>query len=303
MRTSRMVAVMVATILAAAAAVLAAVHLDREAAGRDVPEPPQPSPVTMGEPRRITIATTPVPRLITSSASPVDRLDTLDHMRIRWLTGAIAAALLATVPVAAEAEPSPTATGGHFVRCEFIPTPENPAAKPVRPPSPFALARGTVRVTLQTNHGRIELELNRDNAPCAVHNLVHLSRSRFYDRTQCWRLTNYDRLGVLQCGDIIRAEVGGPGYRFADELTGTETYPRGTVAMGNLGPDTNGSQFFMVWGNAFIQPAYTILGRVTRGLDVLDRIAAGGIIPVTNENDGMPRLPVHIRKAKAPAGH
>jgi peptidyl-prolyl cis-trans isomerase B (cyclophilin B) len=229
----------------------------------------------------------------------VDPGDTFRFMRTRWaVVTATAAALLATaLPGVAQAEPA-SATGLPLVRCDYIPTPENPAAKPVRPPFPLALNRGTVRVTLQTNHGKIELELNRANAPCAVHNLVHLSLSRFYDKTQCWRLTNYPRLGVLQCGDIVKAEVGGPGYRFADELTGTETYPRGTVAMGNLGPNTNGSQFFMVYGNAFIRPDYTVLGRVTKGIEVLDRIAAGGIIPVENENDGLPKLPVHINKAK-----
>lgn len=201
-----------------------------------------------------------------------------------------------TLPLgtAAQAEP---ATGNHKVRCEFIPTPDNPAAKPVRPPRPKASNRGTVEATLITNHGRIRLELDRTNAPCAVHNFVHLSRHRFYNQTQCWRLTNSPRLGVLQCGDIVAAEIGGPGYRFADELTGNETYPRGTLAMGNLGPDTNGSQFFMVHGNAFIRPNYTILGRVTEGLDVLDKIVAGGIIPGPGgPNDGLPATPVHIHR-------
>ena len=220
-------------------------------------------------------------------------------MRTRWSVFAVVAAvstLLAGFPVA-QAEPAAPA-GLPFVWCEFIPTPENPAAKPVHRPVPIAFNRGTVQVTLHTNHGAVVMLLDRTNAPCAVHNLVHLARSRFYNDTRCWRLTNYDRLGVLQCGDIFAAEIGGPGYRFADELTGAETYPRGTVAMGNQGPDTNGSQFFMVYGNAFIRPNYTILGRVTRGIEVLDKIAAGGIIPVTNENDGMPKLPVHIKRSQ-----
>jgi peptidyl-prolyl cis-trans isomerase B (cyclophilin B) len=215
---------------------------------------------------------------------------------MRWSVVAVAAALLAGTPVAAQAEPA-AATGLPFVRCEFIPTPENPAAKPVHRPLPFAFNRGNVRVTLHTNHGPVVMLLDRTNAPCAVHNLVHLAQSRFYNDTQCWRLTNYERLGVLQCGDIFAAEIGGPGYRFADELTGTETYPRGTVAMGNQGPDTNGSQFFLVHGNAFIKPNYTVLGRVTSGMEVLDAIVAGGIIPGPNgEHDGLPRLPVKIQR-------
>ncbi|MBM7790855.1 peptidylprolyl isomerase [Tenggerimyces flavus] len=198
------------------------------------------------------------------------------------------------VAMADTAEPS---SGGALVRCEYIPTPDKPAAKPVRPPFPWTLARGTVTVTLHTNHGKVVMELDRAGAPCAVHNLAHLAWSRFYHDTQCWRLTDYERLGVLQCGDIFAAEIGGPGYRFADELTGAETYPRGTVAMGNQGPDTNGSQFFLVHSQALIPPAYTVLGRVTHGMDVLDKIAAGGIIPGANEHDGEPRLPVHINRA------
>jgi peptidyl-prolyl cis-trans isomerase B (cyclophilin B) len=214
---------------------------------------------------------------------------------MRWSLVAIAAALLAGIPVTAQAEPA-AATGLPFVRCEFIPTPENPAAKPVHRPVPIAFNRGTVQVTMHTNHGTVVMRLNRTNAPCAVHNLVHLARSRFYNNTQCWRLTDSPRLGVLQCGDIFAAEIGGPGYRFADELKGTETYPRGTVAMGNQGPNTNGSQFFLVHGNAFIKPNYTVLGTVTSGMEVLDAIVAGGIIPVGSEHDGLPRLPVHIQR-------
>jgi len=182
------------------------------------------------------------------------------------------------------------------VTCAYLPTPENPAARPVRLPAPKARTRGHVEVTLVTNHGDITLRLHRANAPCAVHSVVHLVEQTFYDRSRCWRLTAYARLGVLQCGDIWEAEVGGPGYRFADELTGAETYPRGTVAMGNVGPDTNGSQFFIVQSVAQIKPDYTVLGTVVDGMDVVDRIAAGGIRPEGSQ-DGQPRLPVEIREA------
>ncbi|MFC6933380.1 peptidylprolyl isomerase [Actinomadura yumaensis] len=185
------------------------------------------------------------------------------------------------------------------MRCTFTPTPDNPAAKPVRPPRSKARARGTVDVVLETNFGDIRIEMDRRNAPCAVHNFTSLARQDFYDRTRCWRLTNSERLGVLQCGDIWAAEKGGPGYRFDDELTGKETYPRGTVAMGNWGPDTNGSQFFLVHSHANIPPAYTVLGKVTRGLRVLDRIVKVGIIPGENgPGDGEPAKPVRIHRVK-----
>ncbi|WHT17622.1 peptidylprolyl isomerase [Crossiella sp. CA-258035] len=219
-------------------------------------------------------------------------------MRKRWSVGVVVAAMLAALPVGA-AQAAPETVSGGSVRCTFTPTPEDPAAKPVRPPRSKAKARGTVTVTISTNHGKIVMELDRANAPCAVHNFLSLTRQRFYNKTQCWRLTNSTRLGVLQCGDIWAAEKGGPGYKFDDEVTGKETYPRGTVAMGNFGPNTNGSQFFIVHSFANIKPAYTVLGKVTRGMAVLDKIVAGGIIPGPgNPLDGLPKLPVHIQRVR-----
>ncbi|WP_026360863.1 peptidylprolyl isomerase [Amycolatopsis nigrescens] len=212
-------------------------------------------------------------------------------MRTRWLAAVAAVVLFASLP-AGVAQAADRPSGGGKVRCEFTPTPENPAARPVRPPKPSASTRGTVDATLWTNYGRVVVELDRGNAPCAVHNLVHLARKDFYDRTQCFRLTNSARLGVLQCGDIYSVEKGGPGYKFADEVTGEETYPRGTVAMGNQGPGTNGSQFFVVHSHANISPVYSVLGHVKHGMRVLDRIVAAGI--ENGAEDGLPAEPVKI---------
>lgn len=203
----------------------------------------------------------------------------------------VVAAAVAVLGLATPAQAEPTGHGG-AKQCEFIPTPDKPAAKPVRPPSPAAATRGTATVYLRTNYGPVVIELDRSNASCAVHNFTHLVRSLFYNHTQCFRLTNSTRLGVLQCGDIYRVEEGGPGYRFADEVTGTETYPRGTVAMGNQGPDTNGSEFFIVHSHANIAPAYSVLGHVTYGMDTLDRIVAAGI--ADGAADGPPKSPVWI---------
>lgn len=146
----------------------------------------------------------------------------------------------------------------------------------------------------RTNYGPFVVRMDRANAPCGVHNFVHLTRSRFYDHTQCFRLTNSTRLGVLQCGDIYRQEEGGPGYKFPDEVTGTETYPRGTVAMGNQGPGTNGSEFFVAHSFANISPNYTVLGRVVFGMSTFDRIVAAGI--ADPDLDGPPTHPVRIYK-------
>ena len=183
-----------------------------------------------------------------------------------------------------------------WVRCEFTPTPENPAARPVRIPREKAEAHGDVNVWFLTNYGSFVVRMNRDNAPCGVHNFVHLVHSKFYDDTQCFRLTNSARLGVLQCGDLIRQEEGGPGYKFPDEVTGAETYPRGTVAYGNQGPGTNGSEFFVVHSHANIAPNYTIMGHVVRGMDTFDRIVAAGI--ADPDQDGPPTHPVRILRVK-----
>jgi peptidyl-prolyl cis-trans isomerase B (cyclophilin B) len=215
---------------------------------------------------------------------------------MRSITALMAITMLsATLTTSTTAVASP----GHakpWVRCEFTPTPENPAAKPVRIPRSKARAHGDVNVTFWTNYGVFTVRMNRDNAPCGVHNFVHLTRSRFYDDTQCFRLTNTARLGVLQCGDIYRQEEGGPGYKFPDEVTGRETYPRGTVAYGNQGPGTNGSEFFVVHSHANIAPNYTILGRVIRGMDTFDRIVAAGI--ADPDGDGPPKHPVRIFLAR-----
>ncbi|RZQ62788.1 peptidylprolyl isomerase [Amycolatopsis suaedae] len=208
---------------------------------------------------------------------------------------AVAVSVLAVAgfaPAVASAAPAPAPP---TVRCEFIPTPDLPAAKPVKPPRPTAPTRGTALSVLLTNYGPVAVQLDRSVAPCAAHNFAHLVRSRFYNHTQCFRLTNSARLGVLQCGDIYEVEKGGPGYRFADEVTGKETYPRGTVAMGNQGPGTNGSQFFVVHSHANIPPNYSIFGKVVLGMDTLDRIVAAGI--ADGKEDGLPKHPVRIHHA------
>ena len=197
----------------------------------------------------------------------------------------------------AQADAADEGDGLAAVQCEFTPTPENPAAKPVSVPSASARAHGTVDIGFWTNYGWFVVRMDRANAPCGVHNFVHLARNWFYNDTQCFRLTNSARLGVLQCGDIYRQEEGGPGYKFPDEVTGKETYPRGTVAMGNQGPGTNGSEFFIVHSHANIAPNYTVLGQVIVGMDTLDRIVAAGI--QDPDLDGPPKSPVRIHLVAA----
>jgi peptidyl-prolyl cis-trans isomerase B (cyclophilin B) len=215
-------------------------------------------------------------------------------------------------PGAATAAAPPRSTHGP---CGYTSTPDEPAARPVPlPPDPRRTPdRGTVVVVLKTNHGAIPLTLRRSAAPCTVQSFLHLVRHGFYDRTPCHRLTAYPTLKVLQCGDPTGTGEGGPGYRYKDELptdlkpapndpTGVRRiYPRGILAMANAGPDTNGSQFFLVYADSVLRPNYTVFGATDEvGLATLDRIAAGGVLP-TPENpapvDGAPALPTRIRRA------
>ncbi len=125
--------------------------------------------------------------------------------------------------------------------------------------------------TLHTNHGDIELSFLADRSPNTVNNFVFLAREGFYDSVIFHRVVPGF---VIQGGDPTGTGRGGPGYRFADELDGPGAYRRGTLAMANAGPNTNGSQFFICLEDVGLPHAYTIFGMVTSGMDAVDAIAA-----------------------------
>ena len=137
-------------------------------------------------------------------------------------------------------------------------------------------------LTIKTNRGDIKATFRTDAAPCTVSSFASLAEQGYYDDTKCHRLVPGF---VLQCGDPSATGMGGPGYSFADELSGEETYPVGTLAMANSGPDTNGSQFFIVLGEGGLTPDYTVFGTVdAAGLKVAQDIekdgnAADGVAP------------------------
>ncbi len=157
-------------------------------------------------------------------------------------------------------------------------------ARPVDPPSEDDVSReGVASFTMKMSGGDVVMKLDRSKAPCAVHSFENLVAQGFFDNTKCHRLVERG-IFVLQCGDPTGTGTGGPGYSFADELdslpdkSGTVIYPRGTVAMANAGPDTNGSQFFIVWNDSPLAPAYTIMGTVEEeSMQVIDNIASQGI--------------------------
>ena len=124
--------------------------------------------------------------------------------------------------------------------------------------------------TVKTNHGDITIELLPERSPQTVNNFVFLARDGFYDGVIFHRVI---KGFMIQGGDPTGTGMGGPGYKFRDELEGDGAYTRGTVAMANSGPNTNGSQFFIMHKDVGLPHSYTIFGKVTDGIDVVDAIA------------------------------
>lgn len=147
---------------------------------------------------------------------------------------------------------------------------------------------------LHTTQGLIVIKALTAQAPCTTFSFRFLAQRHYFDWTHCHRLT-LQGIFVLQCGDPTGTGSGGPGYSFNDEnLTGA-TYPAGTVAMANAGPNTNGSQFFFVWKDTSLPPLYTPFATVIRGMNVLARIAAAGDDSQNGPGDGYPHLFVGFR--------
>ncbi len=158
--------------------------------------------------------------------------------------------------------------------------------------------------TLDTNCGKVTVSLDAAKAPHTVNSFAFLAGEQYFDHTKCHRLTT-GGIFVLQCGDPTASATapggtGGPGYKFADEnLTGA-TYPAGTLAMANSGPDTNGSQFFLVYKDTQLPPSYTPFGKITGGLDALQKIAAAGTLE--GRTDGHPMADVTLNSVTAAKG-
>ena len=138
-----------------------------------------------------------------------------------------------------------------------------------------------------TTQGVITVRMLTSKAPCTTFSFRFLASRGYFNQTHCHRLT-VQGIFVLQCGDPTGTGSGGPGYSFNDENLAGATYPAGTVAMANAGPNTNGSQFFFVWKNTTLPPLYTPFGTVIGGLSVLQKIAAAGDDQQNGPGDGYP---------------
>ncbi len=194
--------------------------------------------------------------------------------------------------------------------CQYVPSAE-PASKPVKPPRQGKVPAdpAQVSVSMMTDQGPVGLLLANNESPCTVNSFVSLAQQKFFDDTKCHRLTASPTSAVLQCGDPTGDGTGGPGYQFnneypttlytADDPTAHEPviYPRGTLAMANAGPNTNGSQFFMVYKDTQLPPEYTVFGKIQQdGLATLDKIAKGGV--AGGGQDGQPATEVTIKSVR-----
>ncbi len=200
----------------------------------------------------------------------------------------------ASDPAGGSESSSETTASGETTTCEY-PEDGREAAREVQAPDAEAQAEGTIAATIATNFGDIGLTLDAASAPCTVNSFVSLAEQGFYDDTPCPRIGDMEGFGILQCGDPTGTGAGGAGYSFADELSGDETYPAGTLAMANAGPDTNGSQFFLVFRDSEFPPSYNVFGTIDdAGLEVLDEIAAVGNDNANPDGGGAPNEDVTI---------
>jgi cyclophilin family peptidyl-prolyl cis-trans isomerase len=148
-----------------------------------------------------------------------------------------------------------------------------------------------MKATMQTNHGAIELELYPNDAPKTVDNFTKLARDGFYDGVTFHRVIPDF---MIQGGDPTGTGSGGPGYSFEDEFN-EHKVERGALAMANAGPNTNGSQFFIVTTKAapWLDGKHTVFGNVTHGMDVVDEISE-----VSRDSHDKPDEPVIIERVE-----
>lgn len=211
----------------------------------------------------------------------------------------------------ASPSPSPSSTAV-MVNGQCIYNPGGTAARIVAlpPASPDVTAKYTA--TMATNRGNIVIDLLNNGAPCTVNSFVSLADQNYYTKTHCHRLTT-SGIFVLQCGDPLGTGLGTPGYGYGNENlnylasatcpTGETgpcaTFPPGTVAMAHTSaPDSNGSQFFLVYKTTVLPDSYTPFGTIVSGLDIVQNVAKAGSDNSNGPGDGHPKEKVEINSMK-----
>ncbi|MGC0363913.1 peptidyl-prolyl cis-trans isomerase B (cyclophilin B) [Rhodococcus sp. 27YEA15] len=200
------------------------------------------------------------------------------------------------------------------VSCSYPADGQTPA-KAANPPRtegiPATAPDATPSISIETTQGNIGLNLDGTLSPCTVNSFVSLAQQGYFDNTPCHRLSTTG-LQILQCGDPSGTGSGGPGYGFDNEfptdqyadgdpaLSAPVTYSRGTIAMANTGaPGSNGSQFFLLYGDSQLPPNYTVFGTIDdTGLATIEKVAAGGDDGSMTAGGGKPNLPIEFTSVR-----
>jgi peptidyl-prolyl cis-trans isomerase B (cyclophilin B) len=174
------------------------------------------------------------------------------------------------------------------------------SAKDVGKP-PLKPVKGTYEMTIDTSLGKIVAKLDGTKAACTVNSFNYLASKKFFDNTKCHRLVT-EGIKVLQCGDPTGTGTGGPAYGFGNEnvpaadKSGQATYKRGVIAMAHSSaPNSNGSQFFIVYGDSPLPADYTVFGTITTGMDIVDSVAKAGAEPADQTGNTAPKKKIEIK--------
>jgi peptidyl-prolyl cis-trans isomerase B (cyclophilin B) len=211
---------------------------------------------------------------------------------VSQLTGGDSKAKASSPGASSSATSSPTGSTCPKVTATTVAKPQQFTTAP---PKSLAANR-TWTATVATSCGNMTFTLDGAKAPQTVASFVFLAQKHFFDKTTCHRLTT-SGLYVLQCGDPTASGNGGPGYGYGIEnAPASGTYPAGTIAMARTSdPKSNGSQFFLVYKDSTLPTdggGYSIFGTVSSGLDVVSKVAAGGVDG--GGQDGKPATPLNI---------
>jgi peptidyl-prolyl cis-trans isomerase B (cyclophilin B) len=210
----------------------------------------------------------------------------------------VATASPAPGPTIAQTTPAPTTNPQPVAGC--VPPPEIPTDKRTGTLPDKQTAAGKIFIaTVATNCGDITMELDGTEAPETVASFVSLAKSGYWADSPCHRLTTQG-IFVLQCGDPTGTGGGNPGYGYGVENAPANfTYPAGTLAMARTSdPKSNGGQFFLVYKQTVLKDptGYSIFGRITSGVDILEKIAAAGATPPDANQNTAPVQPISILK-------
>ncbi|MCW2946826.1 MAG: peptidyl-prolyl cis-trans isomerase cyclophilin type [Actinoallomurus sp.] len=205
----------------------------------------------------------------------------------------------AAASTTASAAPSVSVKPGE---CAYQPLPAQASqgAKDVGKP-PAKPVKGIYQMTIDTSLGKIVASLDGTTAACTVNSFNYLAGKKFFDNTKCHRLVT-SGIKVLQCGDPTGTGTGGPSYGFGNEnvpkagASGQATYKRGYVAMAHSSmPNSNGSQFFIVYGDSPLPADYTVFGEITQGMDIVDSVAKAGAEPADQTGNTAPKKKIGIK--------